>query len=298
MPLGQLSPRDEGLTFTRDKNVYLDQGPYRVESFAADGRVIVVSAVERKGQQYPRRSYNLFRRTYTLRLAERFAREQEQSEGSIVRMHVHASFARHSDRVLTWPIDEPLLSARNVPIGTVQLTQKRSYRSLYLIAFGSPDYEPGEAFSPIVRRTLAASLQDVLGLLFPALAERVAVVDLAGEWGPTAAPPFNRLPLRYPIGRIEAGTIEDSIRLAFQRAGYVGGLAHLVDGWSSAALAVIEDADHDIGVARRIHDSWPLLVPIWKRYLDWAAEGKAPWGASDGWFDAAAAANVPLFSGN
>ncbi len=291
--IAQLSRRDEGLTLARNCVISLNRGLYSIERFEDEIRRIVVSPA---GDQNGRRTQNLFRRTYTLHLGQGVAREQERAELPVMRMHVHASFTRYSDRNLSWPIDEPLLArGAHVPTGHVHITQRRSYRSIYVVALGNQDLSASEQYSPVLRRTLAASLQDVLGFVFPALAERIAVVDLCGEWAAENGTPHDRLQLRYPIGRIDGISIEETIRLVFRRAGYGSSFSNLQDGWCAAALAVIEDADHDIGVARRVQDSWQYLVEIWKRYLGWAAEGHAPWQMEDGWFDASAAAKLPIF---
>ena len=140
--IGELSPRDEGLTYARDAQIYSNGSFHRVERIEQDDRRVVVTPVSRTAVEHGRRSQNLFRRTYALDL-KRFAREQEKGEhlgrsSRLYRMHVHATITRSSDLHLVWPLDEPLLSAatRANP-STVGIVQVRPYRGIYLIAMRS-----------------------------------------------------------------------------------------------------------------------------------------------------------------
>ena len=299
--IGELSPRDEGLTYARDAQIYLNGSFHRVERIEQDDRRVVVTPVSRTAVEHGRRSQNLFQRTYALDL-KRFAREQEKGEhlgrsSRLYRMHVHATITRSSDLHLVWPLDEPLLSgATRANPSTVGIVQVRPYRGIYLIAMRSDSAQAAATFSPIVRRTLSASLQDILGFLFPALTERIAVVEIGGEPAFDTAPNYARLAFRYP----RATRAGDTRRRC--RAHGVSPRAarreppELGEGWAGADLAVIEDADGDLGVVRRLHDNWPDLVAIWKRYLAWGAE-QPLWQPEEGLFDAASALKLPIFGG-
>ena len=151
------------------------------------------------------------------------------------------------------------------------------------------------AFSPIVRRTLSASLQDILGFLFPALMERIAVVEIGGEPAAEYSPEHARLAFRYPRGDAVGDTVERSCAPCFAGPACASP-RELGEGWAGADLAVIEDADGDLGVVRRLHDNWSELVAIWRRYLAWAAE-QPLWQPEEGLFDAAAALKLPIFGG-
>ena len=59
-------------------------------------------------------------------------------------------------------------------------------------------------------------------------------------------------------------------------------------GKTLIGFAVIEDADHDLGVSRRIHDSVDLVLDRWRDFLEWAAE-RPEWNI-EGVFDARRAA--------
>ena len=92
-----------------------------------------------------------------------------------------------------------------------------------------------------------------------------------------------------------ARDVDDVVRAAFRRGGKKEP-TEIGEGWAGADLAVIEDADGDLGVVRRLHDNWPDLVAIWKRYLAWGAE-QPLWQPQEGLFDAAAALKLPIFGG-
>ena len=118
--IGELSPRDEGLTDARDAQIYLNGASI---AWSASSRTIARWSSRRSARtavEHGRRSQNLFRRTYALDL-KRFAREQEKGEhlgrsSRLYRMHVHATITRSSDLHLVWPLDEPLSRRDRAPI--------------------------------------------------------------------------------------------------------------------------------------------------------------------------------------
>jgi hypothetical protein len=107
------------------------------------------------------------------------------------------------------------------------------------------------------------------------------------------APHHRRLAFRYPRGKVSGDTVDAAVRTVFRRAGMPEPTA-LGEAWAGIDLAVIEDADGDLGVVRRIHDNWSDLLRVWRRYLAWAA-GQPLWQAEEGVFDAAGALDLPLF---
>jgi hypothetical protein len=295
--IGFLSPRDEGLTYDRDTQIYLSRQFHRISRFEDHYRRIVVAPAERDALTGGRRSRTLFQRTYTLHL-DNVAREQEilqrlDHNGQIARMHVHASMSRQSEQRLNWPVDVDLLStSMSIDPEDASSLQTRPFRGVYLVTVRSTAAQVETLYSPAVRRTLVASLQDTLGFLFPSLAERIVVVEIGGEPLPSCDAPYDRLRFRYSRGEARGGTVEDAARSVFRRAGEP--LPQYGEDWAGIDLAVIEDADGDIGVVRRLHDNWRGVLPIWRRYLDWAS--KQPlWQPDLGLFDAAAARSLRIF---
>ena len=299
--IGELSPRDEGLTYARDAQIYLNGSFHRVERIEQDDRKVVVTPVARTAVEHGRRSQNLFRRTYALDL-KRFAREQEKGEhlgrsSRLYRMHIHATITRSSDLHLVWPLDEPLLStATRANPSTVGIVQVRPYRGIYLIAMRSDATHAARGVLPHRPPHLVGK---------PAGHPRLPLPGSAwsgSPWSRSAASRafdlaqnYSRLAFRYPRGDAGGDTVDDVVRTVFRRAG-MREPTELGEGWAGADLAVIEDADGDLGVVRRLHDNWSDLVAIWKRYLAWGAE-QPLWQPEEGLFDAAAALKLPIFGG-
>ncbi|MEM9755639.1 MAG: hypothetical protein AAF914_06585, partial [Pseudomonadota bacterium] len=138
--------------------------------------------------------------------------------------------------------------------------------------------------------TLATSLQDVLGLIFRPLAHRIAVVspDLTappreGDGNPDGATafcldrqpalvapggadPFAHVGMRHRLSdpaRAAYGTLFDAFIEQARARENAPETAHQ----TRLTLAVIEDSDHDLGVARYLNEHTGEVLRLWSDYL-------------------------------
>lgn len=190
-------------------------------------------------------------------------------------LHVHAAVERLSTGFLSPSPDlEPeALAAGGEEAQSLEppIRRRRPFRSLALLRFEDP--EGRHAGDAVLRATLAASLQTVLGLAFPAQARRLAVfsLDAPPQESRGFAPAFSCL---HPQGILQGS----------RAAGLCGGLS----AETALRFAVLEDADHDLGAARRLCADPGAVLGRWRDFLLWAAE--RPEWTLEGRLDAKAAA--------
>ncbi len=154
-----------------------------------------------------------------------------------------------------------------------------------------------QALSPVVAFTLAATLSDVVAALFPMQAHRLAVVHLPlmpgsdklpepqnGPQDRVLAYALRRQPRLTPIApdglpEVENTSPDQQRRFAEQARKFAAAFMRngrpLLDAGTSDArlsLMLIEDSDHDLGVAKAFSDAFDTRVlPFWQSYLAWCA---------------------------
>lgn len=302
--VGTLAYRDEGLTYFNNSHVRLGGESYRVENIDEQAQQIQVTHAGHDPAFRFQRA--VFKRSYEITLGDKAAREHEESrdcqDGSLLtRSHIHATIVRHSSGYADWKGDEPLLMAADFHPKPVEKRHRRPYRGVYLLTLRGPIDNHGPLMSSAVRHTLSASLNDVLSLVFPGLAHRIAAVELNADAHFTWPSQYARLAFRYPTGTVAAGgTVAETVQAVFRRGGERPEPQCFSEGWGGVDLAVIEDADSDLGVVRRLHDNWEKregFEQTWRLYLEWAATQEL-WQPKAGVFDAPAALELGLFQGH
>lgn len=205
--------------------------------------------------------------------------------------HVHVGIARVSTDILSISTDaEPTLTMKNVRLSTLGrlIRHRRPFRGVTILVFEDPGGEFQD--DAVLHATLAASLQVVLGLGFPALRERIAVVPIGGPALPGRD--GNRVfRCLFPTGAITGDNAANILKRLYEVEESAELEHHPGLQGPLLSLAVIEDAAHDLGVARRIRQDINDVVARWKRFLDWAAD-QEDWNVA-GLLDAGRAAAFP-----
>ena len=157
----------------------------------------------------------------------------------------------------------------------------RPFRSTMLLVF---DHMDAIADLPKLGRTLAASLQTVLGLAFPRQRRRIAVFPLEAANENLQAEDAHRLAYYlYPKGNLEGADIVEVMKRCYQLEKAENTEMFQIDE-NCITLAVIEDADEDLGVSRRCFSEHDAIIRHWIDFLDWASK-EDDWN-NNGLFDA------------
>lgn len=188
----------------------------------------------------------------------------------------------------------------------------RSGRAIGAVGRGIGTTRPGagpagreQAVDPLLAFTLATTLEDVLRLLFRPLAHRIAIISPdavvlppPGQDGWDNASGFclERQPSIMPLstdGNV-APIDRDVRRRHHHQQGTRAAYADFFDAFIAEArsrdghrapatevpqitLALIEDSDHDLGIARFLNEDHEEVLSIWRDYLDhYAGREKRP----------------------
>lgn len=306
---------DEGLLFCVDRPFRLGRQMLRFErnSTRRDGLITVTRLSERDAVMasglypFPR---HYFERDYTLLataaggtglafVGENIGNPLDKAMRCWFGL-VHITVERCSTGIMSISSDiEPLVDmgvVRRDRLSSV-VRHRRPFLCTEIIAFADDDGRFAD--DAVLRATLAATLQVVVGMAFPALRERLAVVSL-DDVVCAGRSRHDEVSCLFPTGRIDGCSVSSLLSTLREKldgdAGSMGGHrpSSLAIGDDLIAFAVIEDADHDLGVSRRIHDSMQLILERWHDFLSWAAE-RPEWNV-EGVFDARRAADFPGFA--
>jgi hypothetical protein len=221
----------------------------------------------------------------------------------------YVPFARRTRGVLEWAADGAPFSVSESPLDIpCQVSNAMRLRRVACLSILSDEVggrpargagrpaPPDQAMSASVSFTLATTLSDVAAALFPMQAHRLAVLHLPGASALRAARPgpqdrvlryvLNRQPRLVPLGpddRPDAALQVPPEKLrrlaergrnfaaAFLASARPGG--HPTTADARLTLLLVEDADHDLGVAKAFSDAFDTRVlPFWRDYLTWCAE--------------------------
>jgi hypothetical protein len=212
----------------------------------------------------------------------------------------YVPFERHTRAVLEWAQDAAPFAQGAAP-RRIECNNVHSPHRLRRVACVALLADPQGAGAPqrpqpmvpaTVAFTLAMTLQDVVSTLFPPHAHRLAVLPtlLPGEAGGLPSPgpgPQDRV-LRYALERMPR-LVTMPGQPSQPPGGPAGASAAFVsrflqqarDGMAGAApppktrlgLMLVEDSDHDLGVARAFAARFTKQVlPFWVDYLDWCCK--------------------------
>lgn len=294
--LGYVSLRDQGLLYAPDNLLWMGGNPHRIESIDVKAREIIVHETSIKDLPDGSASQTLFRRLYTIDFSK-VASEQNGPKlirpgFRLTRTHLYATIARRSDSYIDWPQNIPLSLGGAEPGAAERvIDQMLPFRAIYLVTLRVPAELANDLLPPMVRFTLAASLQDTLGFVMPALARRIAVADLQEGTVAGYPPRLAKLEYRYPRATTGPGGVDAAIAAAYKGGGSVDVSKEVASDWSGMNLVVMEDSNGELGAVRTAHDHWPQLLKIWHRYLIWASSQR-DWQQEAGCFDAKAAATM------
>ena len=319
-PIVQVPYADEGLFFSTQEPCHIGRHFLQIErnSVETDGFFTASRLGFGQGAEHPTHApfpRLFFERNYVLLASEAIDEAGEKTNTIVGESgpatinneipcwygHIHISIKRTSTASMRLSSDlEPSLLLQNVrrdPLA-IPISHRRPFRSVVLICF--EDKENKYVDDDILRRTLAASLQVVLGLAIPALRRRIAVIPLDTEMiSKTDDKSF--FYCLYPAGSIDgcsARAALETLRVTKKpnntptdttNPGLMQETHH-----QSISFAVIEDAAHDIGVSRRVFDDMELVLSRWKDFLDWAKD-QSEW-TIEGIVDANKAAAFAGFS--
>lgn len=273
--LAEVPLADEGLLFCVDHVFRIGGRRLNIERIDRAGSAIYAKVADNNDDTLRPFARHFFERAYAIDLGAVASRVAFIGEGGDKAMqfglwcrcvHVHIGIRRRSTGL--WSIssdDEPTpLSDGNYTRLSPPITTRRPFRSVAFIAFEDP--QESYRADAVLCATLAASLQVVLGLSFPALRQRLVVVSLDGT-APTGRLKNAAFRCLFPTGEMMGGSVTDVLTRLYEIESGTGDppIVPLV------GFAVIEDSAHDIGVARRIHEELEHVIQRWRSFLGWAA---------------------------
>jgi hypothetical protein len=294
---------DFGLAYAENTKIY-HAGERRRIARVTDGAVDLEAdaAPSEPPQRY------LFHRQYSLSFSRGslalLARPRTSRLGTIAlqRALLRGLVERQTCGVAShWTLRQPVTPSKPVEWHLDAIAPMKGDASVLLIRYSFPAIGAlpmlADGALPAAAFTLAATLQDLLGSLFPEFGHRFAVLS------PQAAPAIAAA-LRAPVGSAERFPVERFPRLIevgarfgfgappAEAAGMEAAIGIFLDGLrlhapgdgSFAAadeddaprrhfdLVVIEDSDHDLGALRAVHeDGWSQLAPLWRDFVAWGA---------------------------
>lgn len=284
--LGELALGDEGLLYGENEVVRQHGGYLRVVSVDTAGRQITANVAGRLDLAIYPEPIHYFARRYDILLnaggvddlsfvGERFRKSRLRNHQEFDMGLMAATIDRTSDHFLRMSVDQEPVPSLNDPsllhsLPGAGVHRRRPYRNILILSF--PRSCVGDADERILFRTLAASLQTVTGLMFPALRRRLAVLPI--------------------LDALDAPTTESqSFYCLFPRGRLVGtNLARLIDVFAGReqdsraegigdgdvpdplGIVIIEDGEHDLGICRRMFENWTEVQRRWSDFLDWAGE--------------------------
>lgn len=271
--IGFLSSADHGLLYMVGTLIEINGVPRTVSEIDERGGRINTTYVDI--DQVGKRciSRNLFARDYVIDLTIHAVEAgpwttHRPGVAKSRHAHIHTNFCRQSREMIEVSIDLDHASS----IGThryANIRCKRGLCSVYAVQMLFSQEELGEGEKDVIAGALARSLQDVLGIAFPALSQRLAVFACDAAIPPDSGHISHFI---YPTGRVESASL--------------GGLLAKDDDTDdpteqcSFELLVIEDSDHDLGVVRSVDRNWDRILEIWRPYLQWGIQNN-PWNLDD-----------------
>lgn len=152
-----------------------------------------------------------------------------------------------------------------------------------------------DAISPQVAFTLAMTLQDILAMQFPTHAHRISVLcpqasNALASLGTEPLEQFVAHRLRHltdlgedgiPVARIQAAPTSaavsrdfEAFSTAFSDQGRAAQGENSKAGQAILTLLMVEDSDHDLGVAQSFYDQYPRIFQLWCGLLAHCAANK------------------------
>jgi hypothetical protein len=294
-PLFRVAPGDNGLRYALGTTMHSGGQAHRIADVFAD-QVCVAGKNQPIG--ISRNAY-LFHRQYCIDFAadppllalEKPSHSQLGQGRAYWRLALRGAFARHTAARATIEETAPPFSPKVPTWQAADMKRSPRYAAMLLLRFeisaGGPTDKVAADRQGAVAFTLAATMQDVLGSLFPPFAHRIAVMSpqakscIEAAWTGSDPDGIHRFPADlYP--RLVAGFRADPATRRFNppidnHADIDGFLArHDIslpeDGTHCLHLLVLEDADHDLGIVRALFiddDIWKQLFHVWSQYLHW-----------------------------
>lgn len=315
----KLALADHGLSYAEGTRIILNGSIYKLQSVQSSKDIVFVEADDER----PLRPY-VFVRDYRIstganKKAINFAVDKRHPPKSTdYPTEIVTGYARISRQTSAFRefanVNQAFESAGTVPSREdVSVASEASLRSIAILRAYQPEERnanrksqkpqfgrkqtqdsTGSEISGLVAFTLAATLQDVLAMLFPALAHRIAVVSLDAfvvaprgerEWDNVSAFALDRHPGLLPPTNPKQDGKEERTRERHQlkasdRAKYSEFFdafiakarqrldADPVTGTALSSMAVIEDSDHELGVANSFLERFAEIREFWAAYLE------------------------------
>ncbi|MGD0103503.1 MAG: hypothetical protein ABSC06_05640 [Rhodopila sp.] len=294
-PLFRLAPGDNGLRYAVGTTLHSGGQNYRIDSVTRN-RVGVGAA---NAPIRLSRNAFLFHRQYRVDFAASPAvlaleniNWRDQGAGRVYwRLELRGAFARYTAARARIEETAPPFSPNPPRWENADVKRHPRYAALLLLRLefgaGTPADEIPADRKSAAAFTLAATMQDVLGSLFPPLAHRIAVVSPQAKSAVDATlnddegSSINRFPADlYP--RLVPDFCDDRL---MQRSNPPLDNQADIDGFlanngvpppdpadSCIHLLMIEDADHDLGIVRALFsqdDMWDRLLYVWSEFLRW-----------------------------
>jgi len=309
-PVARFMPAaDWGLSYAEGTRLVVGGSIRKVTAVAREAREIRLEIDEQK----PLRPYT-FVRDYAsetveggpLLAAEGYVPKLEADE-PFERATGYVPFARRTRSVLEWGgLATPFAGAASPQRTDREIESAHRLRRVALLRLlarrtgtGRSGAAGQAALSPETAFTLATTLSDILATLFPAHAHRLAMLRIpvsANDTMVSARAAEERAGsfalLRMPrlvtlaAGLPEAQPGRDAIRRLHDRgadfarrfmAAARPPTAEAQEAPARPNLLLVEDSDHDLGVARAFSQSFDHIRQIWEEYLDHcAARPQAP----------------------
>jgi hypothetical protein len=292
-PLFRLAPGDNGLRYAVGTTLHSGGQSYRVAGVDGD-EVRVAGANPPIGIS---RNAFLFHRQYRVDFAaipaalalEDFNRNDQGEGRAYWRLALRGTFGRHTAARVTTEETAPLFSPQQQPRwanADVRRNPRHAAMLLLRLELGAetPIHELPPQRQSAVAFTLAATMQDALGSLFPPLAHRIAVVSPQAKLCVEAA--LNEAGIdRFPADLYPRLVAAFRDNLATQRSNPPLDNQAQIDGFLAANgvsapnaetyrlhLLMVEDADHDLGIVRALFIDnviWNRLLYVWSEFLRW-----------------------------